>query len=121
MSYYLKKNWKLIFWPCFLGLMAQSAYVIIQLMMMQSFQAAFELDLSGFIQWTSACIGGYIAYFGLAAIAGALEANAKRKLNNQVRHDLYLTLLQKNIQNITVRITVYTFPGYLQTSNKLTV
>lgn len=45
MSYYLKKNWKLIFWPCFLGLMAQSAYVIIQLMMMQSFQAAFELDL----------------------------------------------------------------------------
>ena len=50
MSYYLKKNWKLIFWPCFLGLMAQSAYVIIQLMMMQSFQAAFELDLSGFIQ-----------------------------------------------------------------------
>ena len=74
MSYYLKKNWKLIFWPCFLGLMAQSAYVIIQLMMMQSFQAAFELDLSGFIQWTSACIGGYIAYFGLAAIAGALEA-----------------------------------------------
>ena len=95
MSYYLKKNWKLIFWPCFLGLMAQSAYVIIQLMMMQSFQAAFELDLSGFIQWTSACIGGYIAYFGLAAIAGALEANAKRKLNNQVRHDLYLTLLQK--------------------------
>lgn len=95
MSYYLKKNWKLIFWPCFLGLMAQSAYVIIQLMMMQSFQAAFELDLSGFIQWTSACIGGYIAYFGLAAIAGALEANAKRKLNNQVRHDLFLTLLQK--------------------------
>ena len=43
MSYYLKKNWKLLFLPCFLGLMAQGAYAIIQLLMMQSFQAAFDL------------------------------------------------------------------------------
>ena len=95
MSYYLKKNWKLLFLPCFLGLMAQGAYAIIQLLMMQSFQAAFDLNLREFVQWTCACIGGYAAYLGLSAIAGALESNAKRKLNNQVRHDLYLTLLNK--------------------------
>lgn len=95
MSYYLKRNWKMLFWPCFFGLIAQGAYAIIQLLMMQSFQSAFELDLLGFVQWSCACIGGYVAYLSLSAIAGALEARAKRELNNQVRHDLYLTLLKK--------------------------
>ena len=30
--------------------------------MMQSFQAAFDLNLREFVQWTCACIGGYAAY-----------------------------------------------------------
>ena len=96
MSFYLKKNWKLLIIPCFFGLLAQSAYAGIQLLLMQSFQAAFNLDLHGFVLWTSICIGGYAAYLGLSAAASALEAGAKRKLNNQVRHDLYLSLLNKN-------------------------
>lgn len=95
--------------------MAQGAYAIIQLLMMQSFQAAFDLNLREFVQWTCACIGGYAAYLGLSAIAGALESNAKRKLNNQVRHDLYLTLLNKNTLNITVLTMVYICLGYLRT------
>lgn len=96
MSHYLKKNWGLVFVPCFFGVLAQAAYTVIQLLMMQSFQAAFDLNLNAFIMWTLACIGGYIAYLGLSAISGALEARAKRTLNNQVRHDLYLSLLKKS-------------------------
>lgn len=96
MSHYLKKNCRLLFAPCFFGLLAQASYAVIQLLMMQSFQAAFDLNLHTFIVWTGACMGGYAAYLGLSAIAGALEAKAKQELNNQVRHDLYLSILRKS-------------------------
>ena len=95
MSYYLKKNWKSVFLACLFGLLAQAVYAVEQLLMMQQFQAAFRLDLRGFLCWTVACAAGYGMYLGLSAIACALEARSKRKLNNQVRHDLYLSLLSK--------------------------
>lgn len=96
MSFYLKKNWKLLVIPCFLGFLAQAAYAGTQLLVMQAIQFAFDLDLRGFILGVGICIGGYAAYLGFSAIASALEAKAKRKLNNQVRHDLYLSLLEKS-------------------------
>lgn len=96
MSYYLKKNWRSVSLACLFGLLAQAVYALEQLLMMQQFQAAFRLDLQGFLCWTAACAAGYGMYLGLSAIACALEAGSKRKLNNQVRHDLYLSLLSKN-------------------------
>lgn len=96
MSYYLKKNWKSVFFTCLLGLLAQASYAVTQLLMMQQFQAAFDLDLNRFLWWTAACVAGYGVYVGFSAAAGALEARTKRKLNDQVRHDLYLSLLSKS-------------------------
>ena len=96
MSYYLKKNWKILLLPCLLGSLAQGAYAGTQLLMAQSFQAAFDLNLASFLRWGLLYFGGYVAYLGLSAFASAQEASAKRRMDNQVRHDLFLTLSRKS-------------------------
>ncbi len=95
MNYYFRKNWKRIALACSLGLTCEGVYVLLQLIMMQSFDAAIGLDFRRFLLWTAAEIGGYILYLTLAALEGVLEARAIRAMNNQVRHDLYISLLDK--------------------------
>ncbi|MDD6159532.1 MAG: ABC transporter transmembrane domain-containing protein, partial [Oscillospiraceae bacterium] len=96
MSYYLKKNWKLLLAPCIFGILSQAVYAGVQLLLMRAFQAAFDLNLRIFLLWIGACAGGYAAYLLFSAISSGCEARTKRRLNNQVRHDLYLTLLDKS-------------------------
>lgn len=98
MNCYFKKNWKKLVLPCVLILVCEGAYVMMQLIMMRSFDAAINLDFKGFLYWTAAEIAGYAVYFALAALESVLEARTKRALNNQVRHDLYLSLLSKDHQ-----------------------
>ena len=95
MNYYFRKNWKRIALACSLGLTCEGVYVLLQLIMMQSFDAAICLDFRRFLLWTAAEIGGYILYLTLAALEGVLEARAIRAMNNQVRHELYISLLDK--------------------------
>ncbi len=95
MNYYLKRNWRRLALACSLGLFCQGVYVILQLIMMQSFDAAIDLDLQGFLLWTIVEFIGYGLYLGIAALEGIFEARAIRTMNNQVRHDLYLSLLDK--------------------------
>lgn len=95
MSYYMKKNWKMIVLTSFFGLLCEGIYVILQLIMMQSFDAAINLDFRGFLLWTAVGVGIYMLYFTMAMTDGILEARAIRIMNNQVRHDLYLSLLNK--------------------------
>lgn len=95
MNYYMKKNWKRVALTSSFGLLCEGIYVILQLIMMQSFDAAINLDFRGFLLWTAAEVGGYVLYLALAAVGGVLEARTIRAMNNQVRHDLYLSLLDK--------------------------
>lgn len=93
MQYYFKKNWKKIALACSIGLLCEGLYVVIQLVMMREFDAAISLDLRGFLLWTAVNLGLYTLYLALAALEGVLEARAIRDMNNQVRRDLYLSLL----------------------------
>ena len=95
MNYYLRKNWKKIALTSSFGLLCEGIYVVLQLIMMQSFDAAIGLNFRRFLLWTAAEVGGYMLYLALAALEGVLEARAVRTMNNQVRHDLYLSLLNK--------------------------
>ena len=95
MNHYIKKNWKKIALTSSFGLLCEGIYVVLQLIMMQSFDAAISLDFRRFLLWTAAEVGGYVLYLALAAVGGILEARTIRTMNNQVRHDLYLSLLEK--------------------------
>lgn len=95
MNYYIKKNWKKIALTSSLALLCEGIYVILQLIMMRSFDAAINLNFRGFLLWTAAEVGGYMLYLALAAAGGVLEARTIRTMNSQVRHDLYLSLLEK--------------------------
>lgn len=96
MSYYLKGNWKSVSLACLFVVLAQISYAGIQLLMMQSVDAAFQMDLHGFLTWSAVSLAAWGACIAIEGFALVLRARAKRKLNNAVRHDLYLTLLQKN-------------------------
>ncbi|MDE7261110.1 MAG: ABC transporter ATP-binding protein/permease [Oscillospiraceae bacterium] len=95
MTYYFKKNWKKIALACSMGLLCEGLYVVIQLVMMREFDAAINLDFRSFLFWTAVTLGIYGLYLALAALGGVLEARAVRAMNNQVRHDLYLSLMDK--------------------------
>ncbi len=95
MNYYLKKNWRKLALACFLGILSEGVYVILQFIMMRSFDAAINLNFRSFLLWTAAEVAGYGLYMGIAALKGIFEARVIRTMNNQVRHDLYLSLLDK--------------------------
>ena len=95
MSYYFKKNWKNVALTCSTGLLCEGIYVVIQLIMMREFDAAINLNFKSFLLWTTVILVLYGLYLALAALEGVLEARAVRAMNNQVRHDLYLSLLDK--------------------------
>ena len=58
MKYYVKKNWKMIALTTSFGLLCEGMYVILQLIMMQSFGAAIQMDFRKFLLWTSVGVGG---------------------------------------------------------------
>lgn len=95
MNYYYKKNWKKIALTCSVGLLCEGLYVIAQMVMMRGFDAAINLDFRRFLLWTALNLGVYALYLALAALEGVLEARTTRAMNNQVRRDLYLSLLDK--------------------------
>ena len=96
MSHYLTCNWRSVGLACLVGILCQAAYAGMQVLMMQSVNAAFEMDLSGFLTWSAISLGGWAVYIAMEGISSVLRAGAKRKLNNHVRHDLYLSLLHKS-------------------------
>ena len=96
MTYYLKKNGNTVLPVCFLGIVCEGTYTLLQLVMMRSFDAAIHLDFRDFLIWTAAEAGGYGFYFVLAAFKSILQARAVRVLNNGVRHDLSVSLSGKS-------------------------
>lgn len=98
MSYYLKKNWKISGIVCVLQIGLWGMQAAVQLLLMRSFDAAIHLDFSQFMFWTVINLIGWGLYYLIGILQGYFQAQAVRRLNNQVRHDLYLSLLQKSYQ-----------------------
>lgn len=98
MLYYLKKNWKYSSLVCFLQICVWGMQAAVQLLLIQTFDAAIDLDFKKFMFWTIASLVCWGIYFALGIIQGYFQAQAIRKLNNHVRHDLYLSLMGKDYQ-----------------------
>lgn len=96
MLYYIKKNWRICSLVCFLGIITSAMFTSLPLLLMNAFNALFERDFQTFLFWTLINTAGWIVYLGLVAIRGYWKARAVQRLNNHVRHDLYLSLLAKD-------------------------
>ena len=99
MGVYIKRNWRRIIWVCLLGVIGEGLYTVNQFIMMEQFDAAIQFDLRRFLLWTAVDVAFFGVYFLNSTVKNNLKARAVQRLNNQVRHDLYLTLLQKGQQD----------------------
>lgn len=96
MFYYLKKNWKISLFVCFLQVCVWGMQAVVQLLLIKTFDAAMALDFKIFMYWTMVNLVCWGIYFLFGIVQGYFQAQVIRKLNNQVRHDLYLSLLSKD-------------------------
>ncbi len=96
MLYYLKKNWKLTSLVCFFQIVVWGIQAGVQLLLIWTFDAAMNFDFQLFMLWTVVSLLSWGSYFILCAVLDFFQAKAIRALNNQVRHDLCLTLLHKD-------------------------
>lgn len=99
MSYYLKKNWKLTSVVCFFQVVVWGLQAGVQLLLMQTFDAAMKFDFKRFMFWTLISLLSWGAYFALCALLDYFQSHAIRTMNNQVRHDLSLALLNRNYKD----------------------
>lgn len=96
MSYYLKKNWEKIALPCFLVILSSAIFALWQFGLMHTFDAATQMNLSDFLTWVVIEIVGIALYYVVLILENFVEARVIRDMNNQVRHDLYLSLIDKD-------------------------
>jgi len=96
MRCYFVKNWKRIALPLFLTILYSGIFTLWQLGLMRLFDAAARLDLDAFLTWTVIELAGITLYYGVLILENIAEARTVRALNNQVRHDLYLSLMEKS-------------------------
>ena len=96
MPYYLKKNRKKIILPCFLLILSNGIFALWQLSLMRTFDAAARLNLKEFLTWIVIDIIGIALNCVVHIGESTAEAKVIRDLNNQLRHDLYLSLMDKS-------------------------
>lgn len=96
MHYYFRKNWKKILLPSLLLALSSVVYTLWQLGLMHAFDAAARLDLEDFLLRMAVEIAGISLYCAMFVLENYLEARAIRDMNNQLRHDLYLSLMEKS-------------------------
>lgn len=96
MQYYLKKNWKLTSIVCFFQIVVWGLQAGVQLLLMQTFDSAMKFDFKRFVFWTLISLLSWGLYFALCALLDYFQSKAIRTMNNQVRHDLSLLLLNRN-------------------------
>ncbi len=98
MLYYLKKNWKISSFVCFFQIAQWGLQALAQILLMKDFEAAMNLDFSAFLYWNIIALIVWGTYFIVCSIQACLQSKAVKTLNNQVRHDLYLSILGKKQQ-----------------------
>lgn len=96
MQYYLKRNWKYSTLVCILQIAVWGMQAGVQLLLMQCFNAAINFDFPAFLRWSVIDLAAWALYFLLCFLLDYAQTYTVRMLNNQVRHDLYLSLLNKN-------------------------
>lgn len=96
MSYYLRKNWKISSLVCFLQICIWGIQTAAQLLLISIFDAAMGLDFKRFIFWIFMNLLCWGIYFIFGIIQEYFQSKTVRRLNNQLRHDLYLSLLNKD-------------------------
>ena len=99
MLYYIKKKWFQSAQVCFLLVVEWGLQALASLIMIKTFDAIFRLDVPNFLFWTGINLATWGAYFATSCLREIVQARTIRILNNQVRHDLYRTLLGKNNQD----------------------
>lgn len=99
MFFYLKKSWKISLLVCFFQICVWGMQAVVQIFLMKTFGSAIALDLQGFFYWTFVNLIAWGIYFLFGVAQGYFQSQAIRKLNNQVRHNLYLSLLNKNYED----------------------
>ncbi len=96
MNYYLKKKWKISSLVCLFKISEWGMQTVNNLLLIKIFAAAFALDFNGFLYWNLLNIITWAAYLTIAVTGDYFQGKAVKKLNNDLRHDLYLTLLNKD-------------------------
>lgn len=103
MLYYIRKKWLQGVQVCFLLICEWGLQALASLLMIKTFDAIFRLDVHDFLFWTGINLGTWGLYFATSCLREIVQARTIRILNNQVRHDLYRTLLGKSHQDFHVQ------------------
>lgn len=98
MSHYLRKNWKITSAVCFFQITEWGLQALLQILLIQQFDSAMNFDFKRFTFWIIISLISWGIYFIVCALQECTQAKAVRILNNQVRHDLYISLLHKKHQ-----------------------
>lgn len=95
MRYYLKKFWKanvLAILPILVTCVLQTETSLI---MIQTFQSIIERDLRKFCFWILIMIAAWFLLIGINSLQDYFQGRAVRAMNNAIRQDMTVTLLQK--------------------------
>ncbi len=96
MFYYLKKLWKYNLPVIILIFVAASLTAVLNLINMRVFEAIVELNMDQFIFWSLVDLGVWFLTIVLRSLRYFLRGRAVRAMNNAVRQDMAVTLLQKS-------------------------
>lgn len=96
MKFYLKKFWKINSIAAIFQIGTYGVHAGINLLLMRVFQGIIQKNLDTFFHWLVILILGWGAYFLLRSLQTYFQSRAIRAMNNQVRHDLSLSLLAMN-------------------------
>ena len=96
MQTYLKKHKMLCARVCAFQVLAFTMNALIQLLLMQMFNAATRLDFAAAGLWGAADLTGWALYLLFSVLADRSQAKAVLALNNSVRTDICASLLAKS-------------------------
>ena len=108
MQTYLKKHKMLCARVCTFQVLAFTMNALIQLLLMQMFNAAIRLDFTAAGLWGAADLTGWALYLLFSVLADRSQAKAVLALNNSVRA---LPCWQRATANTTRRTSANTFRG----------
>ena len=103
MLYCIRKKWLQSAQVCFLLVCEWGLQAAASLFMIKTFDAIFCLNVHDFFFWTGINLGTWGLYFATSCLREIVQARTIRILNNEVRHDLYRTLLEKSYQDFHVQ------------------
>ncbi|MCC8066526.1 MAG: ABC transporter ATP-binding protein/permease [Clostridiales bacterium] len=96
MIYYLKKFKTINTTVTFLYVCGCGLQTLGNLLLIQIFQAIIHRDMGGFLRWIAADLLLFACLLLLDSLRNALQAQAIRKMNNQLRRDITESLLCMN-------------------------